>query len=192
MSPAWAPPKSGANFPRRYSAACGNIFPEENTYVEYPPGEFEMHFGDIAGQRPILVAHDLKASANVLMGNGVRASRFSAKSTDVQDGRQDFAGPGPGDRRMSSGWPASAMAAMVCRAARIFRPSICDAGLSWESICRREIRARSAEPAKDWTAPWDLGPVGMSDDVTIAGVERLKRIERLVSRWDEHQQGKGR
>jgi TIR domain len=71
-------------FPEEIFGCVRKYLPEENTYVEYPPGEFEMHFGDIAGQRPILVAHDLKASANVLMGNGDPRQEILAKFTDVQ------------------------------------------------------------------------------------------------------------
>jgi hypothetical protein len=70
--------------PEEIFGCVRKYLPEENTYVEYPPGEFEMHFGDIAGQRPILVAHDLKASANVLMGNGDPRQEILAKFTDVQ------------------------------------------------------------------------------------------------------------
>lgn len=71
--------------PEEIFGCVRKYLPEENTYVEYPPGEFEVHFGDIAGQRPILVAHDLKASANVLMGNGDPRQEILAKFTDVQN-----------------------------------------------------------------------------------------------------------
>ena len=70
--------------PEEIFGCVRRYLPEENTYVEYPPGEFETHFGDIAGQRPILVAHDLKASANVLMGKSDPRQEILAKFTDVQ------------------------------------------------------------------------------------------------------------
>lgn len=71
--------------PEEIFGCVRRYLPEENTYVEYPPAEFEMHFGDIAAQRPILVAHDLKASANVLMGRGDPRQEILAKFTDVQE-----------------------------------------------------------------------------------------------------------
>lgn len=74
--------------PEEIFGCVRKYLPEENTYVEFPPAEFETHFGDIAGQRPILVAHDLKASANVLMGNGDPRQEILAKFSDVQ-GRAD-------------------------------------------------------------------------------------------------------
>lgn len=70
--------------PEEIFGCVRKYLPEENTYVEYPPAEFETHFGDIAGQRPILVAHDLKASASVLMGKGDPRQEILAKFTDVQ------------------------------------------------------------------------------------------------------------
>lgn len=71
--------------PEEIFGCVRKYLPEENTYVEFPPAEFETHFGDIAAQRPILVAHDLKASANVLMGNGDPRQEILAKFTDVQE-----------------------------------------------------------------------------------------------------------
>lgn len=71
--------------PEEIFGCVRRYLPEENTYVEYPPAEFESHFGDIAAQRPILVAHDLKASANVLMGRGDPRQEILAKFTDVQE-----------------------------------------------------------------------------------------------------------
>lgn len=71
--------------PEEIFGCVRRYLPEENTYVEYPPAEFETHFGDIAAQRPILVAHDLKASANVLMGRGDPRQEILAKFTDVQE-----------------------------------------------------------------------------------------------------------
>ncbi|QIG50605.1 TIR domain-containing protein [Nordella sp. HKS 07] len=70
--------------PEEIFGCVRKYLPEENTYVEFPPSEFELLFGDIAGQRPILVAHDLKASANVMIGNGDPRQQILAKFTDVQ------------------------------------------------------------------------------------------------------------
>lgn len=82
-------PGSGAveirrKLPEEIFGCVRKYLPEENTYVEFPPSEFELLFGDIASQRPILVAHDLKASANVMIGNGDPRQQILAKFTDVQ------------------------------------------------------------------------------------------------------------
>ena len=91
--------------PEEIFGCVRKYLPEENTYVEFPPSEFEVHFGDIAGQRPILVAHDLKASANVMMGNGDPRQEILAKFTDVQ-GRADKILQAKGLRKEDVFWVA--------------------------------------------------------------------------------------
>jgi hypothetical protein len=70
--------------PEEIFGCVRKYLPEDDIYVEYPPSEFEAHFGEIAGQRPILVAHDLKVPGNVLIGNGDPRQAILAKFSDVQ------------------------------------------------------------------------------------------------------------
>jgi hypothetical protein len=57
---------------------------DEQIYVQYPPKKFEQYFRRIADQRPILVAHDLNASFNVLTGNSDPYREIVAKFRGVQ------------------------------------------------------------------------------------------------------------
>lgn len=57
---------------------------DEQIYLQYPPNKFEHYFRRIADQRPILVAHDLNASFNVLTGNSDPYREIVAKFRGVQ------------------------------------------------------------------------------------------------------------